>query len=70
MNNTLTADDVSDLAAIKAGGSNPDGSPRYIRASEIDDRGSRLIGLGLVVGVGSHLVLTVAGCVEAERRGL
>jgi len=70
MNNALTADDLSDLAAIKRGASNPDGSPRCLRASELEDGGARLVGLELAERVGSHVALTVAGAVEAEARGL
>lgn len=70
MNNALTADDLLDLAAVKLGGSHSDGSPRYLRTSEIDDHGVRLIGAGLVEVVNGHLALTVAGVVEADERGL
>jgi hypothetical protein len=70
MNNALTADDLSDLAAIKRGASNPDGSWRYLRASELDDGGAKLIGLGLAEECAGHVELTEAGHVELEERGL
>jgi hypothetical protein len=70
MNNALSTDDVTDLGAIKVGGTNPDGSPRYLRATELEDGGARLIGFGLAQRVGSHVALTVAGTVEAEERGI
>lgn len=68
LNAALTADDLSDLRAVADGARNPDGSRRNLRATELDDRGARLIGLGLVVGVSSHIVMTEAGWAELEAR--
>lgn len=66
--------DLEALAAVKRGGAHPDGSPRYLLASELPDRGERLLVAGLalcLVGPTEDCpALTVAGCVEAERRGL
>lgn len=74
MSPELTTADLEALAAVKCGGAHPDGSPRYLLASELPDAGARLIGLGLVMrwdGYNSScLALTLAGHVEAERRGL
>jgi hypothetical protein len=70
----LTPADLADLAAVKRGGSHPDGSPCYLRAEALPDGGARLIGLGLIAGVvgctGLRLALTLRGAVEAEARGL
>lgn len=70
MNNVLTQDDLSDLAAVKAGATNPDGSRRNLRKSELDDHGERLRKFGLAHAIGGHLELMNAGAEELEARGL
>lgn len=71
MNNALTADDVSDLNAVAEGARNRDGSRRNLRASELDDGGAKLIGLGLVKRVAraaAYLAMTDAGLDELFER--
>ena len=70
MNNALTTDDLTDLAAVIAGTTDSSGNRRNLRTSELDDRGARLFGFGLAVEVGGHLVATEAGHCELEARGL
>ena len=48
MNNALTQDDLSDLNAVASGARTASGERRDLRASELDDSGAKLLGLGLV----------------------
>jgi hypothetical protein len=77
MNNALTADDLSDLAYL--GSSTGGDAAQCARASQLDDHGAKLIGLGLaevrreaVHGVvGSERIgITDAGLDELFERGL
>lgn len=70
MNDALTQDDVTDMVAIRKGATNPDGSRRSLRVSEVEDAGDRLWHLGLASVRFEHVELTEAGHVELEARGL
>lgn len=45
---SLTTDDVADLSAVASGARAASGERRNLRASELDDGGTKLLGLGLV----------------------
>jgi hypothetical protein len=79
MNNALTTDDLSDLLAVSNGARCPNGERRDLRASELDDNGAKLLGLGLVevrtpavYGIEGSVRLGVsdAGLDELHERGL
>jgi hypothetical protein len=79
MNNALTQDDLADLLAVSNGARSPNGERRYLRASELDDNGAKLLGLGLVevrtpavYGIEGSVRLGVsdAGLDELHERGL
>ena len=70
MNNALTADDLTDLVAIRKGAPGMSCAVRDLRTSELDDHGARLIGLGLAEEYAAHVRLTEAGYCELEARDL
>jgi hypothetical protein len=70
MNNALTADDVTDLAAVIKGAHAGRDGRRNLRTSELDDHGARLAGLGLVTVRSGHIEMTEAGWCELFERGI
>ncbi len=77
MNNALTADDLADLAYL--GSNTGSDAGQCARASQLDDHGAKLIGLGLaevrreaVYGVpgSARLGITDAGLDELFERGI
>lgn len=77
MNNALTTDDLTDLAAVAAR-TGSDNS-KLMRASELDDNGAKLLGLGLLevrsegwpgIPGSKRLGVSDAGLDELFERGL